>query len=616
VFALSTLLAYEACLASPLPPSAVDASDAGHGICPPNPLCLFEECLFENLPNDMYERWGKWDLPAYSAEVHTIEEVQDVVRFANKHKVALSIKSTGHNYAGSSAMKGTLLLWMRNYKKYGEIGEFTDSCGTQVPATISGGGGQPWGELYKAANDDGRYMVVGGGSANVGCCGGWLMGGGLSAFARSKGMGVDNVLQFELVLASGDVVTADACSNTDLFWALRGGGGGSFGVVTKVIYKLHPVFQTTVASLDTYYPPRGNDEATSLQEFYDEGYLHVLNSWMDLYLEAVPDLDPRWGGHNFDFASPTFLLYFVGSAEEAWLNFLIRVREWIDSLGDLAERYGIYLTVGEGASYSSLRSPAGPEYCETQKPGDYGYTACQRFGEAQDVNYPSWSWTTGTTILVPRRFFQDKEGAKRALQYMVFPLKDGGGSYLLGGVMADVAADATAVNPAYRTAATVIIFGSYPGTEVSKILFPESAPCFNHDSKPSWHGSTPAEWQKVYWGAQLERLNRIKDTYDPARRFNSFQGIGFTSMPDTTGLGAPGCGAFTKVYTEAAVAYAGNDTLVFGACTAGQTCQCEAANGIASRRSLLFAPVLEEGPVGWLEAGCEIYDETRCVPDE
>ena len=57
---------------------------------------------------------------------------------------------------------------------------------------------------------------------------------------RRYGLGIDNVLQFEVVLANGSKVVTDQCSEPDLFWALRGGGGGTFGVVTAAVYRLHP----------------------------------------------------------------------------------------------------------------------------------------------------------------------------------------------------------------------------------------------------------------------------------------------------------------------------------------------------------------------------------------
>ena len=191
--------------------------------------CYYEGCTQERPPN----------LPTYSVEALAVEHVQAAVRFANEHNIAISIKTSGHNYAGSSTARGSLLIWLKNLRRFGEFGPLTDSCGTTHPLTQHLGGGEAWGDAYKAAVNNG-YTVVGGGSANVGCCGGWLAGSGLSWTTRNNGFGLDNVLQYEVVTADGERKIVDACSDPDLYWALRGGGGGSFGVVTSLYYRAFP----------------------------------------------------------------------------------------------------------------------------------------------------------------------------------------------------------------------------------------------------------------------------------------------------------------------------------------------------------------------------------------
>jgi FAD/FMN-containing dehydrogenase len=75
---------------------------------------------------------------------------------------------------------------------------------------------------------------------SVGAGGGWWQGAGHSALSPYFGLGVDNVLQVELVTANGTFLVANQYMHMDLFWALRGGGGPSFGVTTRVTYRLHP----------------------------------------------------------------------------------------------------------------------------------------------------------------------------------------------------------------------------------------------------------------------------------------------------------------------------------------------------------------------------------------
>jgi hypothetical protein len=129
--------------------------------------------------------------------------------------------------------------------------------------------GVQWSEAYEAANKSG-CVIVGGVSVggSVGAAGGWVMGGGHSALSPSYGLGiiycdggsssclllsihigVDNALQFTLVLASGEYVTANEYQHSDLFWALRGGGGGTYGVVVTVTYRTHDILPSALLVL-------------------------------------------------------------------------------------------------------------------------------------------------------------------------------------------------------------------------------------------------------------------------------------------------------------------------------------------------------------------------------
>jgi FAD/FMN-containing dehydrogenase len=123
-----------------------------------------------------------------------------------------------------------------------------------------------WFEAYEAARQHNR-AIVGAASQSVGAAGGWLSGGGHSAIAPNYGLGtpsslvrtkpyspdrfvgVDNVLEITIVTADGSHVIANPYRNEDLFWALRGGGGGTWGVVTSVTYKTHPPMPLSSALL-------------------------------------------------------------------------------------------------------------------------------------------------------------------------------------------------------------------------------------------------------------------------------------------------------------------------------------------------------------------------------
>ena len=112
--------------------------------------------------------------------------------------------------------------------------------GQGVPA-ISVGAGTRWLEAYVAASQHGRYVQGGGCKCRRGR--GFIQGSGFGSFSKRFGTGAAGVLEYEVVTADGTVVTANDAQNQDLFWALRGGGGGTFGVVTRATLLSHPIPQ-------------------------------------------------------------------------------------------------------------------------------------------------------------------------------------------------------------------------------------------------------------------------------------------------------------------------------------------------------------------------------------
>ena len=125
-------------------------------------------------------------------------------------------------------------------------------CKDQVEETVFHyGAGETWAGAYKFANES-NLAVVGGTCGTVGIAG-WLHGGGHSPLTPNHGMGADNLREIEIVTPKGEVKVANECLNADIFFAVRGGGGSTFGVVTKFAYKALPVFAIHVCSL-THVP--------------------------------------------------------------------------------------------------------------------------------------------------------------------------------------------------------------------------------------------------------------------------------------------------------------------------------------------------------------------------
>ncbi|KAF6760509.1 FAD binding domain-containing protein [Ephemerocybe angulata] len=189
------------------------------------------------------ETCGQGSVPPVGVDARTPQDVQEAVRFAKRYNLRVVVHNTGHDFLGRSTGRGGFLVWTHWMKDIAFQESFvaeTDRVGKGVQAITLGAGVQ-WVEAYKAIHAKGR-IVVGGVSigGTVGAAGGWILGGGHSALSPAYGFGVDNVLEFKLVTADAKYLTVNAHNNPSLFWALRGGGGGTFGIVTSVTYRTHP----------------------------------------------------------------------------------------------------------------------------------------------------------------------------------------------------------------------------------------------------------------------------------------------------------------------------------------------------------------------------------------
>ncbi|KAL7786986.1 FAD-binding domain-containing protein [Trichoderma ceciliae] len=179
--------------------------------------------------------------PAYVVNASNAEHVKIGIDFARKHNVRLNVKNTGHDYLGRSNSPGSLSIWTHHLNNitYNE-GQFKlhGSGKTLRGNSITVGGGSEMYDIYVAA-DKHNQAVVGGGGKTVGI-GGYITGGGHSILAPRYGLAADNVWEMEIVTPGGDIVVANEDQHQDLFWAMRGGGGSTFGVITSVTLKTHP----------------------------------------------------------------------------------------------------------------------------------------------------------------------------------------------------------------------------------------------------------------------------------------------------------------------------------------------------------------------------------------
>ncbi|KAK4226866.1 hypothetical protein QBC38DRAFT_214073 [Podospora fimiseda] len=195
----------------------------------------------------------------YAVAVETAADVIATVNFARTKNIRLVIRNTGHDYNGRSTGAGALSVWTHKLKSV-QWKNWNDKYykGTAVKV---GAGIQGY-DLLEAGLSVGQ-IVVGGECPTVGPAGGYTQGGGHSALSTSFGLSADNTLEWEVVTATGKLIKATRTQNSDIYWALSGGGGGNYGVVVSMTVKSFP--DAVVSGATVAFFSANND----VESFYD-----------------------------------------------------------------------------------------------------------------------------------------------------------------------------------------------------------------------------------------------------------------------------------------------------------------------------------------------------------
>jgi FAD/FMN-containing dehydrogenase len=182
-----------------------------------------------------------------------VADVIVAIHFARENNLLVSVRGGGHNAGGLGICDDGLVIDLSRIK-YVHV--------DPAARTVRVGGGSTWGDVDHATHAFG--LAVPSGIISTTGVGGLTLGGGLGHLTRQYGLTIDNLLAADVILADGSFVTASADENTDLFWAIRG-GGGNFGVVTSFLFQAHPV--STVCAGPMLWEL---DQATEIMKWYRE----------------------------------------------------------------------------------------------------------------------------------------------------------------------------------------------------------------------------------------------------------------------------------------------------------------------------------------------------------
>lgn len=219
---------------------------------------------------------------AYAVRAVGAADVAAAVDFARSHNLMPVIKGGGHSYQGTSNAPDSLLIWTRAMDAIVLHESFVPkSCPREAPQpAVTIGAGAVWMDAYHAVTTQSGRYVQGGGCGTVGVAG-LVQSGGFGSFSKRYGTAASGLLEAEVVTADGRVRIVNACRDPDLFWALKGGGGGTFGVVTRVTLRVRELAELGGAVLGTI-------QATSAAAFK-----RLIDRFVVFYRESL--LNPHWG---------------------------------------------------------------------------------------------------------------------------------------------------------------------------------------------------------------------------------------------------------------------------------------------------------------------------------
>ncbi|KAH7130145.1 hypothetical protein B0J11DRAFT_503949 [Dendryphion nanum] len=277
------------------------------------PIFQGRTCMPTEIPADNCTLGG---FPSYVVNVSTVAHIQLAVNFARNSNLRLVVKNTGHDSLGRPLGKGALSIWTHHLKdiRFNPRLRYDGYDG----AVLKLGAGVQLSEVYDAAHKYG-VTVVGGICTSIGYAGGYTLGGGHSPLSSFYGLAADNVLAIELVTSSGHFLTVTRSTSPELFWALRGGGGSTYGTVASIIIKAHPKLPGTVSQFRFTKTPNMTSSTfyagvraywTHFPRFVDAGtwsHFWLRNSSGNVLFEVTPFYAPNHTVAEFNSLIQPFL---------------------------------------------------------------------------------------------------------------------------------------------------------------------------------------------------------------------------------------------------------------------------------------------------------------------
>jgi FAD binding domain/Berberine and berberine like len=405
----------------------------------------------------------------------TPEDVVEAISFARRSGIEVAVRSGGHDFAGRSSGPG-MVLDLRPMHSL----EVSDGLATVGP-------GFRLGDLYAALAQH-EVTIPAGCGATVGI-GGQALGGGLGLLGRSRGLTSDKLVVAEVVLADGRVVECDEERHEDLFWALRGAGAQGLGVVTRLTLRTVPEPAATSFHLKWRYE-RASALIAAWQEWSPTGPDELAASLL-VTVGGEAGADP--------------VVHLFGSMIDSETATAALLDEFVSVSGaDAASPERAYMRYGSLKNYLAERGP-GDQEDEDGRP----YMKSEFFREP----LPAGAVEALVELFVRGR----RPGEARKLDFMPW-----------GGAYNRVPANATAFphrKELFLLEHSVVVPAGFDSaaTEAARAWLSDSWELVHPSGSGGVYANFPdtdlPDEHRAYWGANLERVRRVKERYDPERVF-------------------------------------------------------------------------------------------------
>ncbi|KAF2870573.1 hypothetical protein BDV95DRAFT_545515 [Massariosphaeria phaeospora] len=476
-------------------------------------------CVATSNPDSTCTQGG---YPVYVVNATTARHIQLAVNFARNQHIRLVIKNSGHDFNGKSIGGNSLSVWTHNLKSLTYHPSYTTS--DYSGRAVALGAGIQALDGSAAMRRYNMTMIIAGGST-VGLVGGFFQGGGHSSYTSYYGLGADQVIKIHAVTADGKLVTADAEENPDLYWAFRGGGPGTYGIVTSIIVKAFPTTPITSSSISfSTVPTRPNATAISIETF-----------WAGLreYWRFTPKISEAGGiGYNFIRHTPipgtdssgftfTTSISVPNTSTAAYRAF---VRPLLQSLNDV----GIPLTIPADAVQRFATFPPDQPQAVTATDTDTNTPAALALGD-----------TVSNTLIASRFFTLDNHASNTTLEAMHLAIRDfvSAGGYTFHGIdytpsLARSGHPSNAIHPAFRRATTHAEgYASDAWWDGQTRVVPAAEQAARHTRLQAymqkWRDITPGSgsymnegdaqeegWKDAFFGSNYARLAGVKAQWD------------------------------------------------------------------------------------------------------